>query len=299
MRNLLLSLLLATAVTGTPALGAQDRDNEARPQWGDRQESRPDHQQAREERGQAHEQARDERSQAREQARQERSGGDRPQFEQRQEQFEARQQDRVREQQIEAQQQYVRQQQDQSNDRSRFGGRQRADGVSRWNRDNVQQAGETSRWTRDPNQRSGEVGRWTRDRSGWTGERNRSRDYGDYRQSRESTRQVTKRGRWTNGGWNRNWRNDARYDWRRYRDRNRSVFHLGIYIDPFNYGYRPFNIGYRLQPLYYTQDYWFDPGMYGLPYPQPGTRWIRYWNDALLVDIYTGEVVDAIQNFFW
>jgi hypothetical protein len=28
-------------------------------------------------------------------------------------------------------------------------------------------------------------------------------------------------------------------------------------------------------------------------------RWIRYYNDALLVDVYTGEVVDAIRGFFW
>jgi len=27
--------------------------------------------------------------------------------------------------------------------------------------------------------------------------------------------------------------------------------------------------------------------------------WVRYWNDALLVDTWTGDVVDAIQNFFW
>ena len=39
--------------------------------------------------------------------------------------------------------------------------------------------------------------------------------------------------------------------------------------------------------------------MYGLPYPPPGKQWVRYWNDALLVDTYTGEVVDSIQGFFW
>jgi hypothetical protein len=26
---------------------------------------------------------------------------------------------------------------------------------------------------------------------------------------------------------------------------------------------------------------------------------VRYWNDALLVDMYTGEVVDEIRGFFW
>jgi Ni/Co efflux regulator RcnB len=102
-----------------------------------------------------------------------------------------------------------------------------------------------------------------------------------------------------NGGWNRNWRNDSRYDWRRYRDVHRSTFHLGLYVDPFGYGYQTFGIGYRLPPVYFSQQYWIDPAMYQLPYPPPGTQWVRYWNDALLIDMYTGQVVDVIQGFFW
>jgi hypothetical protein len=31
----------------------------------------------------------------------------------------------------------------------------------------------------------------------------------------------------------------------------------------------------------------------------PGTRWVRYYDDVLLVDVYTGEVVDVIHDFFW
>lgn len=100
------------------------------------------------------------------------------------------------------------------------------------------------------------------------------------------------------GNWDRNWRNNSRYDWRRYRDRNRSVFQLGLYVDPFGYGYQPFGIGYELPPVYFGQQYWIDPAMFDLPYPPPGTQWVRYWNDALLVDMETGQVVDAIQGFF-
>ena len=50
---------------------------------------------------------------------------------------------------------------------------------------------------------------------------------------------------------------------------------------------------------YFGQRYWIDPGMYQLPYPPPGTQWVRYWNDAVLVDTYSGEVVDVIRDFFW
>jgi nickel/cobalt transporter regulator len=100
--------------------------------------------------------------------------------------------------------------------------------------------------------------------------------------------------------WNRDWRQDGRYDWRHWRDRHRSSFHLGLYYDPFGWGYQPFSVGYRLWPNYYSSNYWInDPYQYRLPYAPPGTQWIRYYNDALLVDMYSGQVVDVIQNFFW
>ena len=112
--------------------------------------------------------------------------------------------------------------------------------------------------------------------------------------------------RWDNNhrrdrvSWNTNWRNDGRYDWRDWRHRHRSIFHLGFYYDPFGWGYQPFDIGWRLYPNYYSSNYWInDPWEYRLPYAPPGTRWIRYYNDALLVDTYTGEVVDVIRGFFW
>lgn len=100
--------------------------------------------------------------------------------------------------------------------------------------------------------------------------------------------------------WSSDWRNDHRYDWRNYRNRYRSVFHLGRYYDPFGYGYRRFSIGFNLFPGYYSSNYWLsDPYQYRLPPAYGPYRWIRYYNDALLVDTYTGEVVDVIYGFFW
>jgi Ni/Co efflux regulator RcnB len=137
-------------------------------------------------------------------------------------------------------------------------------------------------------------GSWARDRGSWSHNRD-----GDYRQRQGDQSQYRDRTRWASGSWDRNWRNDRRYDWRRYRDSHRSVFHLGIYYDPFGYRYQPFNIGYRLSPVYFGENYWIDPGLYGLPYPPPGAQWVRYWNDAVLVDMYSGEVIDVIRDFFW
>ena len=100
--------------------------------------------------------------------------------------------------------------------------------------------------------------------------------------------------------WNRDWRRDNRYDWRRWRDDHRSRFHIGIYYDPFGWGYQPFSIGWRLWPNYYSSQYWIsDPWDYQLPYAPPGTQWVRYYNDVLLIDLYSGEVVDVIHGFFW
>jgi len=100
--------------------------------------------------------------------------------------------------------------------------------------------------------------------------------------------------------WSTNWRNNSRYDWRNYRHHHRNRFHLGFYFDPFGWGYQPFQIGWRLWPAYYGSRYWIDdPYSYRLPYAPPGYEWVRYYNDALLVDTWTGEVVDVIPNFFW
>ncbi len=99
--------------------------------------------------------------------------------------------------------------------------------------------------------------------------------------------------------WNGNWRNDHRYNWQDRRHHNRSLFHLGAYFDPFGWGYQRFSIGWRLWPSYYSSNYWFNPTQYGLPYAPPGYQWVRYYDDALLVDTWSGQVVDVINNFFW
>ena len=100
--------------------------------------------------------------------------------------------------------------------------------------------------------------------------------------------------------WSNNWRHDNRYDWRRYRDRHHSIFRIGFYYDPFGYSYRRFGIGSFLYPNYYQSNYWInDPWQYRLPPAYGPYRWVRYHNDALLIDTWTGEVVDVIYGFFW
>jgi len=101
--------------------------------------------------------------------------------------------------------------------------------------------------------------------------------------------------------WDHNWRRDSRYDWQRYRYSNRGLYRPGRYYSPYRgYRYRPISIGIRLGSGFYSHPYWInDPWRYRLPQAYAGTRWVRYYDDVVLVDLFTGEVVDVIYNFFW
>ena len=103
------------------------------------------------------------------------------------------------------------------------------------------------------------------------------------------------------GNWNRDWRRDNRYAWQSYRNQHRDVFRIGRYSSPYNnWSYRRLGVGFFLQPLFFSQNYWIDdPWMYRLPEAYGPYRWVRYYDDALLVNIYDGEVVDVIYDFFW
>jgi len=139
------------------------------------------------------------------------------------------------------------------------------------------------------------------DRNRNTTYRNASRDdHRDWRTDRRDNNR-TWASRDNNQRWDRNWRSNNRYDWQRYRAYNRNAYHVGRYYSPYrDYDYRRLSIGYRLAPLFFSQDYWIgDPGYYRLPDVYGPYRWVRYYDDALLVDVYSGEVVDVIYDFFW
>ncbi len=101
--------------------------------------------------------------------------------------------------------------------------------------------------------------------------------------------------------WDNHWRDNRRYDWYSYRSYNPSIFRLRPYYAPYrNYSYRRLSIGFYLDSLFFGADYWInDPGYYRLPPVYGPYRWVRYYDDALLVDIYSGQVVDVIYSFFW
>ena len=143
--------------------------------------------------------------------------------------------------------------------------------------------------------------------NGWDGKRNdRDRDRGkswsggNRGDSRYDGRRHDGK-KWDGKRWDRKWRDNSRYNWSHYRNSHRHVFRIGTYYSPYrNYYYRPLSIGFFLDSLFYSNRYWInDPWQYRLPDVYGPYRWVRYYDDVLLVDIYTGEVVDVIRNFFW
>ena len=133
--------------------------------------------------------------------------------------------------------------------------------------------------------------RWQGNRGGWQNDR----------------RDANGREAWRNNGstntrgWDRGWRSNNRYNWSSYRSSNRNIFSGGRYYSPYrNYSYRRLGIGFSLGSLFYGSQYLInDPYYYRLPEAYGPYRWVRYYDDVLLVDTYSGEVVDAIYDFFY
>lgn len=95
-------------------------------------------------------------------------------------------------------------------------------------------------------------------------------------------------------------RQDYRGDWRDYRRTNGDAFRGPAYVGPRGWRYRPVAEGYRLQPGFYGERYWIaDPYRYRLPAAVGPTRWVRYGNDVLLVNVRSGRVMTVYNSFFF
>ncbi|MGH6612915.1 RcnB family protein [Sphingomonas sp.] len=147
-------------------------------------------------------------------------------------------------------------------------------------------------------QSQGEVRRDRQDLRQEQRELNRAYRHGDRRDIREQRRDVREARqelredvRDRNRAWGRN-------DWRGYRDHNRAIYARGNWNAPFRYtAFRP---GIRIAPSYFGSRYYIaDPWRYRLPNVGRNQRWVRHYNDVILVDTRRGVVVDVIRNFYW
>lgn len=138
------------------------------------------------------------------------------------------------------------------------------------------------------------------DNRNWSGSRQGGRD--NWRGNNRVGGQDAYRQGFRDGArWDRGWRDNRRYNWIGHRQANRFLFAPGPYFAPFaGHFYRPVGIGFFLDPLFFQPRFFLnDPWAFRLPPPGARFRWVRYYDDVLLVDVFTGEVVDAIEGFFW
>ncbi|MFT3965157.1 MAG: RcnB family protein [Sphingobium sp.] len=93
-------------------------------------------------------------------------------------------------------------------------------------------------------------------------------------------------------------RQEYRADWRDYRARDRALYARGDWRAPFRY--ERFSTGSRLRPAYFDRRYYIsDYRRYRLPVPPGDARWVRHYDDVILVSLRSGRVLDVIHGFFW
>lgn len=127
---------------------------------------------------------------------------------------------------------------------------------------------------------------------------NRAYRQGDPREIREERRELR--------GAQREYREDrrdartdwGRDDWRAYRNGNRNLYRGSSWRS--DNRYQTFRPGIRIGVGYYSPRYYVnDYGRYRLPRPGYNQRWVRHYNDVLLVDVRSGYVVNVLRNFYW
>jgi Ni/Co efflux regulator RcnB len=122
----------------------------------------------------------------------------------------------------------------------------------------------------------------------------RTGDRGDVRDARQDVREARQEYREDRSDRNRRWGND---DWRGGRDSNRNLYARGNWRAPFRY--QIFRTGGRIGTPYFASRYWIsNPWRYRLPPVNGYQRWVRHYDDVLLVDTRRGTVLRVINNFY-
>jgi len=85
----------------------------------------------------------------------------------------------------------------------------------------------------------------------------------------------------------------------RFRGRSFVSVRAPRFVYPRGYSYRRWAIGATLPFLFLSDAYYVDYDYIGLPPPRGGEEWVRYGPDALLVDTYSGRVVDVAYGVFY
>jgi Ni/Co efflux regulator RcnB len=141
--------------------------------------------------------------------------------------------------------------------------------------------------------RGGEPGQWSGDHRQWNnGGRDsdhggdRGGDHNDWRGGHRAP-PPGNHPRWTPGRYPHAYRSSHRFHGRPY------YAPPGFYAHSWAYGE-------ILPQAWFAPDYviedWWD---FGLPEPPYGYDWVRVGNDALLVDGYSGQIMQVVRDLFW
>lgn len=123
--------------------------------------------------------------------------------------------------------------------------------------------------------------------SGPTGFDRQRHDWDKYNPGHSPPDWHERRGNFDRYHWQRNYHAGHRYHWRPYHR-------------PHGWYYRRWEFGMILPLVFWTRDYWvLDYWEFGLPDPPYGYVWVRYGDDALLVNVETGEILQAVYGLFY
>lgn len=135
-------------------------------------------------------------------------------------------------------------------------------------------------------QSAGEVRRDTRDVREQRRDLRDAQRYGDRHDVRDARHDL------------REAQQERREDWQDYRRTHREVYARGNWRAPFRY--TAWSNGAQLRRDYYAPRYYInDWRRYRLAAPGRDLRWVRHYNDVLLVNVRTGRVVQVNRGFFW
>ncbi len=76
-------------------------------------------------------------------------------------------------------------------------------------------------------------------------------------------------------------------------------YHWRPYIRPHGWFYRRWVFGQVMPRIFWVRNYWItDFWMFGLTIPPYGCEWVRYGDDAILIDVNTGEILQVVYGIF-
>ncbi|MBV8978972.1 MAG: RcnB family protein [Alphaproteobacteria bacterium] len=77
-------------------------------------------------------------------------------------------------------------------------------------------------------------------------------------------------------------------------------FHFRAYVHPQGWYAHRWTFGERLPRAWFVRNYWItDYAAFGLIAPWPGFAWVQVGDDAVLVDLDTGEIVRVVYGIFY